>query len=230
MFLRLMRTTLIVALFASAASAVPGVPARATVRDTLAANSMQAKSVEDILADPTLWGKDFPAAVAALPAFNQAGERQVELFPNRIIGRAKQRERPQVEQRVGRLDQSIKSTQNIAPRSTRLSALMNKARVPLKAEVILLKDDRTFRLAAVGASPQFIAPGLKMEDVRRRLGREEKVTTELLDDGTERRPIILTLHYYAGGAVIFAESDVNPTIGAVDRVFLSAAGISTVIF
>lgn len=230
MSLRLMCVTLIAASLAAVASAVPVDPARATARDTLATNNVQNKSVEDILADPTLWGKDFPAAVAALPAFSEAGEPQVAVFPNRVVGRTPQRERAQAEQRVGRLDQSIKSTQNRSTRSTRLSALMSRARIPLKAEVILLPDDRTFRLAATGASPQFIAPGLKVEDVRKRLGREERVTTEVLDDGTDKLPVILTLHHYAGGAVIFAESNLNPTPGAVDRVFLNAAGISTVIF
>jgi hypothetical protein len=107
---------------------------------------------------------------------------------------------------------------------------MNKPRVPLKAEVILLPDDRTFRLAATGPSPQFIAPGLKIEDVRRRLGKEEQITTEVLDDGTDKLPVILTLHHYAGGAVIFAVSNFSPTEGAVDRVFLNAAGISAAIF
>ena len=192
--------------------------------------AVQTKSVEDILSDPVLWGKDFPTAIAALPAFNQAGEQQVAVFPNRIVGRTRERERARAESRVSRLDQSIKTTQILTPRSTKLASVLRQSRVPLKAEVIQLPDDRTFRLAATGGAPQFIAPGLKITDVRKRLGKEEQVKTEVLDDGTERRPVILTLHYYAGGAVIFAESDVNPNIGAVDRVFMNAAGISTTIF
>jgi len=245
MFLRITILTLIAALSATDVIAIPsthsveGSPARAGVRRrisrTTTANrslmpNVQNKSVEEILADPVLWGKDFPTAIAAMPAFNQAGEQQVAVFPNRIVGRTKERERVQAESRVSRLDQSIKTTQNLTPRSTRLATVLKQARVPLKAEVILLPDDRTFRLAATGASPQFIAPGLKIADVRKRLGKEERVATEVLDDGTERRPVILTLHYYAGGSIIFAESDVNPNIGAVDRVFLNAATISTTIF
>lgn len=230
MFLRLMHVTLIAASLATNASATPGVYARAATRDSLAANNMQNKSVEDILADPTLWGKDFPAAVAALPAFNQAGEPQVAVFPNRIVGRTRQRERAQSEPRVTRLEGSLKSTQNIRSRSTKLSDLLNKSRVQLKAEMILFRDDRTFRLAATGASPQFIAPGLKIDDVRRRLGKEEKVTTELLDDGSERQPVILKLHHYAGGAIVFTQSNKSSEVGQVDRVFLNAAGISAAIF
>ena len=67
-------------------------------------------------------------------------------------------------------------------------------------------------------------------DVRRRLGKEERVTTELLDDGTERRPVGLTLHFYAGGAIAFVESDHSVKIGSVDRVLLDASKISATLF
>jgi hypothetical protein len=52
----------------------------------------------------------------------------------------------------------------------------------------------------------------------------------LLDDGSEMRPVVLKLHHYAGGAVVFAESNLNPKAGAVDRVLLHAAVISAAIF
>ena len=79
-------------------------------------------------------------------------------------------------------------------------------------------------------SAQFLKPGLTISDVEARLGKAERVTTEVLDDGTERRPVILTLHHYAGGAIIFVESDMNPNIHSVDRVFLDVSKISAAFF
>ena len=62
--------------------------------------------------------------------------------------------------------------------------------------------------------------------VLERLGRPERVTTELLDDGTERRPIILTIYHYAGGVIAFAESDVAPRPGFINRVFLDVSAVT----
>jgi hypothetical protein len=190
----------------------------------------QEKSLEDILTDQSLWGKDFPSVLRALPAFGRAGEQQVSVFPHRILGRTKHAERKQTDPNVARLAQQLNATQNLTPRSQRLQAYIGKERTRLKAEVFQLPDDRTFRVSAAEPTGQFLAPGLSIAEVERRLGKEERVTTEVLDDGTDRRPIILTLHHYAGGAIVFVESDVNPNIGSVDRVFLDASKISTSLF
>lgn len=190
----------------------------------------QEKSLEDILADQSLWGKDFPSVLSSLPAFSRAGEEQVSVFPERILGRTKHTSRRQTEPRAAKLAQELKATQNLTPRSPKMASYVAQASAALKAEVFQLPDDRTFRISAAGPSAQFLAPGLSIADVEKRLGKAEKVTTEVLDDGTDRRPVILTLHYYAGGAIIFVESDVNPNIGSVDRVFLDARKISTTLF
>ncbi|MGB9181729.1 MAG: hypothetical protein WCB68_21040 [Pyrinomonadaceae bacterium] len=201
-----------------------------TTQQNNSATTQQEKSIEDILTDATLWGKDFPSALAALPAFSQAGEREVAIFPDRIVGRTKQQQRAQAAPRAARLNLTLSRTQRLIPRSTKLLSVMGQGRISLTAEVILFPDDKSYRIAATNASAQFLAPDVTIETVRQRLGKEEKTTTEVLDDGTERRPIILTLHHYAGSSIIFVESDVNPNIGSVDRVFLNAPQISATIF
>ncbi len=43
--------------------------------------------------------------------------------------------------------------------------------------------------------------------VRSRLGEPERVVEQTIQNRTERRPVILKLHIYAGGAIAFAESN-----------------------
>ena len=188
----------------------------------------QERSLEDILTDQALWGKGFPSALATLPAFARAGEKQVWIFRDRVVGGTKFSNREEADRQARRLSDALKSMQNTSPRSAKLKAYLGQGVEPLRSEVVLFPDDRSYRVAAMGND--FLPERLMMSDVRKRLGKEERTTTELLDDGTDRRPVILTLHHYAGGAIIFAESDWSPIAGSVDRVFLDASKISTTLF
>lgn len=187
-------------------------------------------NIEAIVTNPTLWGNNFPAVLQSLPAFSRAGERQVVVFSNRIVGRAKQQNQEQAQPNLRRLSEQIRANQKLTPNSPRISQFMAKPQVQLKEEVFHDMEDRSFRISAVAPQAQFLKADLTIAQVRKSLGKEEKVTTEVLDDGTERRPVILTLHIYAGGAVIFAESDFNPHPGSVDRVLLDAAAVSSALF
>lgn len=184
------------------------------------------RTMEDILADPTLWGERFPAVLAALPAFAGGGEGQIWVFSDRVVGGNKFRERDQAERQEKNVSEALKTARQ--PRSDKLRAIIKTGVSPLKLNSILFRDDRTFRVAAEGGP--FLRPGLTIADVRRRLGKEERTTTEVLDDGTEHRPVILTLHFYAGGAVAFAESDRSLKIGSIDRVLFDASKISATLF
>ncbi|HJQ25383.1 MAG TPA: hypothetical protein VKA60_15795 [Blastocatellia bacterium] len=203
---------------------------RTATRRLAAANQSQTKSIEDILTDSILWGPDFATALSSVPAFLRAGETQVAVFPDRVIGRKKYPAPGQADAKLPTLSRQLSVTQRLSPRSLKMRNFMAVGRTELKPEVYLLPDDRTFRLAAVSPAARFLVPGVNLADVEGRLGKAERVTTELLDDGTERRPIVLTLHYYAGGAIILVESDINPRIGSVDRVFLDASKISAALF
>jgi hypothetical protein len=181
------------------------------------------KVLEDLLTDQSLWGPDFPSALAAVPSFAAAGEQQVAIFSDRVTGRIKYPNRELAARRLSQYNRL--ASQNVSPRSPRLAALMSGQRTVLSPEVFHERDDNTFRIAMTKDSAQFLAPGLTIAEVEKRYGIAERTTTELLDDGTDRRPIVLTLHHYADGAVIFVESDINPNIGSVDRVFLGVSKI-----
>jgi len=185
----------------------------------------QGRNLENILSDQTLWGAGFSSALAALPALTRMGETRVWLFHDKMLGGTKYASREEAYAAATKLSEELKNVPT--PRSSRFADMITKAS-PLKVEVYYLAEDRSYRISAAG--PQFLPDRLSMAVVRKRLGKEERVTTELLDDGTERRPVVLTLHHYAGGAVIFVESDLNPDMGSVDRVFLDAPKISATIF
>ena len=95
------------------------------------------------------------------------------------------------------------------------------------------RDDETLRVSLTSKNaspPEFLAPGLNMATVRERSGEPESVTTEAIDDGTERRPIILTIYHYAGDAIEFAVSDRAKTPGLIDRAILDTSKVSEAIF
>lgn len=186
----------------------------------------QRRGLEDILTDQSLWGDRFPSVLAALPAFAGGGESQIWVFSDRVVGGNKFRDRDQADRQVRNVSEAMKNVRN--PRSDKLRTMIARGVSTLKPTAILFREDRTHRVAAEGGP--FLRPGLTMADVRRRLGNEERTTTELLDDGTERRPVGLTLHFYAGGAIAFVESDHSVKIGSVDRVLLDASKISATLF
>jgi len=186
----------------------------------------QQRGMEDILTDQSLWGERFASVLAALPGFSGGGESEVWVFPDRVIGGNKYREKDQADRQVRNVSEALKKVRT--PRSDKLRAMIGTGQSTLKPTAILLTEDRTHRVAAEGGP--FLRPGLSIADVRRRLGKEERMTTEVIDDGTEHRPVILTLYFYAGGAIAFAESDRSVKIGSVDRVLLDASKISASLF
>jgi hypothetical protein len=190
----------------------------------------QHQSLEQILTNRTLWGPEFSSALATLPAFARVGEHLVVVFPDRVLGQQKHARREEAGPRAARFAEELKATEKFVPINPRMQELLRPKRVPLKTEIMHLPDDRSLRIGVLAPSPVFLRPGLTMATVQKELGKAEKITTEVLDDGTERRPVILTLHHYADSSVIFAESDVNPYAGSVDRVFLDAPRVSAAMF
>jgi len=70
-----------------------------------------------------------------------------------------------------------------------------------------------------------------MDVVIKEFGKPDRVSTRVVrSPDRERRPVVLTLHSYAGGAVQFAQSDWSAKPGTVDRVFLNVALVSQAIF
>jgi hypothetical protein len=99
----------------------------------------------------------------------------------------------------------------------------------------LSRDDETARVMLLRRSEsvretQFLKPGLTISTVEERRGQPEQISYRRIEEeGDTRRPVVLKLHHYAGGAVKFAESNVTPA-GVVERVILDVRKISSAIF
>jgi hypothetical protein len=192
----------------------------------------KANALAKIFGEPDLWGKDYPAALASLPAWNRLGEKRVWVFADRIIGGSPHKTREEAQGEAERFSEAIKA---LRPRpAPKFEALLRERTEQLSAakmEVIpFFKDDGTARIAWTTGAYQLLAPQLNMATVKERLGPPEKVSTEVVQGEGERRPVILTLHSYAGGAVAFVASDLAPRPGSVNRVLLDVPAVTAALF
>src|SRR5207247_976595 len=68
-------------------------------------------------------------------------------------------------------------------------------------------DDGALHLAIAIASPDpVLAPGLTIETVQSVIGPPDSTARQTIQNGFERRPVVLRLYRYAGGAIAFATS------------------------
>jgi hypothetical protein len=189
-------------------------------------------SLAKIFSDRTLWGRDFSAVLAFLESWSRIDEQKIYVFPDRVVGGKRHKTREDAQQAATKLIEAMKATRP-RPRPEFLELLRGvPAQAPdqLRVEVItFLPDDESLHVAWTSRSMRFLGQNLSVATVRERLGPPEKTTLELIQNETERRPVVLTLHSYAGGAVVFAESD-WATPGYVDRVILDVPAIRAALF
>jgi hypothetical protein len=187
--------------------------------------------LEKILSDPVLWGKDLPLAVVYLGSWKRIGEHTVLVFPDKVVSSTPFKTRKEAQRAGERLTQALRESRPaLKPEFANLLRGFPEARPPFKTEAIFFPDDDSVRVALSGPALQFLKPALKLEEVRSRLGPPEKVSRHLVQNETERRPVVLTLYTYASGAVIFVESDVAPRPGFVNRVILDVSAVTSAVF
>jgi hypothetical protein len=188
-------------------------------------------AIARILTTRALWGKDFAAGLASLPHWNSAGERAVAIFPDRIVGATPFRTAEEAQTRRGALSQALGQRRpSAAPAFTDLLRGIADRALPLRSEAAPFSDDDYYRIVLTAPGSQFLAAGLTAAQVEALLGNPESVTTQLIQNDTERRPVVLTLRSYAEGAIVFAESDWAPRPGGIDRVLIDVPAVSAVVF
>ena len=191
----------------------------------------RATTVAKILTTGALWGKDFPAAVASLYAWSRVGEPAFAIFPDRVVGVT-----PFKTPDAGKPSQAALSEALSQARPSPTPAFVELLKglagrpLPLQSEVVPFFDDDSYRVALAGAGLQLLAPGLTVEQVETLIGKPDIVTKQLIQSDRDRRPVILTLHSYADGTIVFAESDWAPRPGLIDRVILNVPVLSGVVF
>ena len=199
----------------------------------MAAPPPPADALAKVLNDPALWGKDFPAALALLPSWRKAGEAAVAVFPDRMAGETRHRTAAEAARAADRFKQA-----ETAPPKPRgglpggLTDRLTRGRAQASAfrtEAAAFVEDDSFRVSWGGPGAQLLAPGLTVATVRGRLGEPVEKKLVVLQTEGERRPVVLTLYVYLGGAMSFAESDHGPP-GLVNRVLLDLPAMTPVLF
>ena len=192
-----------------------------TLLAVLAFGQQPAVTVQRILSDETLWGNDYPSVLTRLRALRDSGERSVYIFADRAAGASASRTQADVQARATRLTTLMARPATLqAPYAQLQQRAAAPAAATLRAEALRLRDGDGYHLAITRAAGlQLLAPGLTIAAVRARLGPPEKVTEQAIQNEGERKPVILTLHQYAGGAIAFAESNMAEP-GVVERVVL----------
>ncbi len=198
-----------------------------------ASTPMQETSMTRVLADRTVWGKDFPTALAFVESWGRAGERRLYVFPDRVVGATQHRTSDDAKRAATKLSEAMRTARRRARPGFEelLRGAPTQSPAALRVEVVRLEpDDEYFHVAWVSPSLEFLPKQLTVAAVRDRLGPPEKVVLETIQNETERRPVVLTLYVYAGGAVSFAESDWAPVPGYVDRGVLDVSAVTAALF
>lgn len=189
-------------------------------------------SLEKVLSDDTIWGKDFDALVSILASANAAGEETLFVFPDKVVVGRKSASLAEARSMAQRL---TAATQRPLPKlkpkfqaGTRRSG--DRAIAAFPPEAVAFPEDDSFRAVWSRPGTEFLKRDIPIQRIEERFGPPESVTTMVVQNEYERRPVILTLHSYAGGAIIFAESDWAPVPGMVDRVLLDVRKATRVLF
>src|SRR5262249_15740274 len=137
----------------------------ATVSRTASQDPVRSAIVK-ILNDRTLFGKDFPAALAFLSSWTKINERQVAFYPDRVVGSTRYTTLDAAQQAASALRQAVAGPQP-APSAEFADLLKGvPTQFPFRVEIISsFPDDGSIRLAwsapqaTPGVSQQFSDPG-----------------------------------------------------------------------
>jgi hypothetical protein len=187
----------------------------------------QTAEIQKILLDTALWGRDFPALLAQLPAMIAAGETILYVFPDRAAGG---RAFPTVSDAQPAIQRTREAVAKPVQFQPALAALQKQAVQPaggpLRLEAARVVDADGFHIVALRTGDlQLLAPGLTIAAVRARLGPPGQVTRRTIHAQGDSKPTVLTLHSYVGGAIAFAESNMEEA-GVVERVVLNLSAVS----
>lgn len=174
-----------------------------------------------MLQDPALWGPDYPAAAGAVPAFLKAGEQRVEILPRRVVGHRKFASRGEAQAAAAVAAQAAKT-----PPPFRVTPPGNSEKRTLTSiAAVDFPDDRTIRVGTPDENAQYLNPNARIDQFEERWGKPETVTKEVVDDGTESRPIEMTLYHFANDSIVIVTTDLTPDPRQVDRVYLDTRAV-----
>lgn len=188
---------------------------------------LRTADIQKILLDSSLWGRDFPAALAVLRGFAAAGETTLYIFADRAAGATPFRTALAAQSQLAKAREQIAKPPDLQPPFTAMQKqAAQPAGGPLRIEAAKIIDGDGYHLVAARTGQlQLLSPGLTIVTVHSRLGPPGQVVKRTIHAEGESKPIVLTLHVYAGGAIAFAESNMAEP-GVVERVVLNIAAVS----
>jgi hypothetical protein len=188
---------------------------------------LRTADIQKILLDASLWGRDFPAAVGVLRGFAAAGETTLYIFADRAAGATPFRTAVAAQSQLARARDTLAKPPDLQPPFTAMQKqAAQPAGGPLRIEAAKIIDGDGYHLVAVRTGQlELLPPGLTIATVRSRLGPPEQVTRRTIHAEGESKPVVLTLHVYAGGAIAFAESNMAEP-GVIERVVLNVTAVS----
>lgn len=188
------------------------------------------KALAKALGDTALWGPDLPSALATLRPLRRLGVNEVEIHADHLVARDSAKTPADAKRTADALSSALAGA---GPKwNAAFDALARRvpAKSPLQAQVVARYEDDLPHVAVRGTKLQFLAAGLTLATVRQRLGAPEKTATIAVQGIGDRRPVVLTIHSYLGGALGFAESDQAPDPHLVDRVIIDVRSVDTSLF
>lgn len=183
-------------------------------------------SLLQILANRSVFGKDFPAALASVPAWAAVEERRVVVLAHEVVGGTPFTTKEEAEKRALRLRQALQNRVTFRPGTPLAESSATLSRV----QAISFPEDDSVRVAVSDSSPELIAPQLTPARLKEELGQPEKIIYVTVQNKYERRPIELTVYEYAGGQISFAESSPSLRPGFIDRAILDVRAINAAVF
>jgi hypothetical protein len=192
-------------------------------------------SLEKILSNQVIWGKDFPAALLDVVALDKFGEKMVAVYPDKVQTVTTRGDVKITGEDKLHFEYVIESI----PRETNdnLAALTKCGRTGFRIDCVKLREGSQEVVSSqvdgsvhVAATPKdkdarFLSPDATVDLVKKEFGPPEKITTKVIRDDYESRPIILTQYAYASGQITFITSNTNPT-GKIEQVYLDAKAVS----
>ena len=198
---------------------------------TVSGQPVPDKNLEAILKDTRIWGKDFAEVLAAMPAFREAGEKQIVVYQRRVQTSREFATRAEAMKVDTQAREASKKTGWRPLPSFRdlLRPVMSRSIVTTKAAAVDTPDREGVHLAWA-QTKQLLAAGLTRAVLTEAQGQPQRVTRRIIPTDDERRPVVLTELHYAGGAVIFAQPDYAPRPGVIDRVVLDTTRTTDTVF
>ena len=169
-----------------------------------------------------LWGRDYPLLIASLPAWAQIQEKTVTVAADVIFGGTRFATREEADKRAGELRRALSvAPSKLSPSFARIAGEAgNAVAAAERVGIHRYGTDNSYRVV-IGLGLSMLPPELKIVEVRRLLGKELAVKSDVEDGGGEYRPIIYATHVWDGGALLYQTSNYAPTPDQVVRVVLS---------